>query len=110
MNMPCHEDCCCDIGVIRKTLMENTGKVVTIFTESGGCSGEGFTGLVACVHDDACKVITTLPSGPAYPFEGTCRHGCNDNIALCRRCCTSHFGSAVYIPLCKIVACVAAEV
>ena len=105
------KDCDCDCsdgGDIRDILRENTGKVVRVFVESGGCAGEGFTGLVAAVHGGILKLITTLPSAPPSPF--TCRGCCNNEHSLCRRLPFTHFGSAVVIPICKITSVAVAEV
>lgn len=101
-------DCCCDLDTMRAKLCDNTGRIVTIITESGGCSGEGFTGIVASMCDDTLKLITSLPSPPPYPFQGgCCRRGCNHFHT--QRCCPMYMGSAIYIPICKIVAVVTAE-
>lgn len=108
----CHDDDCCEERfAIRKTLLKNTGKVVIVFTRTGGCAGEGFTGLIATVCDDTLRLITSIPSAPPYPFEGRCcKKRCCDDFELCRNRCCSHFGSAVIIPLCEITSVVVAEV
>lgn len=36
------------------------GKTVTIFTASGGVSGAGFTGVLACVDERVVKLITRI--------------------------------------------------
>ena len=102
-------DCdCSDGGDISEILRRNIGKVVRVFVESGGCAGEGFTGLVADVNCGVLKLITTLPSPPPSPF--TCRGCCHNEHSLCRRLPATHFGSAVVIPLCKITSVAVAEV
>lgn len=100
------ENCCCDEAV-EKALLKNTGKVVIVFTKTGGCAGEGFSGLVSTVCDGAVKLITSIPSAPTSPLTGRC---CGNEFNLCRNRCCSHFGSAVIIPLCQITSVVIAEV
>lgn len=109
----CKNDCCCcDNDSIRKTLIENIGRVVIVFTTTGGCAGEGFTGLVTTVCDGTVKLVTTLPSAPISPFAGhsKCCCGSTKEFNLCRKCPCSHFGSALIIPLCHITSVVVAEV
>jgi hypothetical protein len=89
-------------GDLVDTLRGNIGRVVTIFTSSGGCSGRGFTGLLVRVDCGTCKLITSLPSAPRHPF------GFNgDSFDHCDR---SRFGSAIVIPIRQIVSCVFNEI
>ena len=85
----------------------NIGRVITVFTESGGCSGVGFTGLLVKADCRFIKLITDLPSAPPSPF-GSCdfRGAVRD-----RNCCVkgrdhrcSDFGTVVIIPIKQIVA------
>ncbi|MCL2350668.1 MAG: hypothetical protein FWC67_04225 [Defluviitaleaceae bacterium] len=48
------------------------GKTVTIFTASGGISGSGFTGVLACVDEKVVKLITRIGAPPACPLGSTC--------------------------------------
>jgi hypothetical protein len=106
------------------------GKTVTIFTASGGISGSGFTGVLACVDEKVIKLITRIGAAPACPVGSTCigsfgtGFGFDDNLGFggfgsgfgwgnCRRrCCggsgfgfdASFFlGSVTEIPICAIV-------
>ena len=36
------------------------GRTVTVFTTSGGISGGGFTGVLACVDDRVVRLITRI--------------------------------------------------
>ena len=70
------------------------GRTVTIFTTSGGLSGSGFTGVLACVDDRVVKLITCIGAPPCCPvgsacggpgpgggFEGSCgRGGCGTGL------------------------------
>jgi len=42
------------------SLERHIGKTVTIFTTSGGISGAGFTGVLACVGGGFVKLITAI--------------------------------------------------
>jgi len=48
------------------------GKTVTIFTTSGGLSGAGFTGVIACVTQCTVKLITDIGAPPACPVGSAC--------------------------------------
>jgi len=92
-------------------LISNTGKIITVFTASGGCSGRGFTGLLVEANCRFIKLITTLPSAPRHPFG---RNGCDggwgggfDGGCECNR---SRFGTAIIIPIRHIVSFVFNEI
>ena len=88
-----------DDGLV-DSLADNIGRVVTIFTQSGGCSGRGFTGLLVSVNSDTCKLVTSLPTAPRSPFGISDFRDADDR----RRChCGSRLGTAVVIPINKIV-------
>jgi len=42
------------------SLFKHIGQTVTIFTESGGVSGCGFTGVLAGICDGCIKLITDI--------------------------------------------------
>jgi len=62
------------------------GKTVTIFTTSGGLSGAGFTGVLACVNERVVKLITCIGAPPCCPvgsacggpWGNDCGRGCSD--------------------------------
>jgi len=103
----CHEDC--EFGKIERILMRNVGRVVTLYLESCGMGGRGFTGLVTKVKDGTVKLVTSIPSAP---YEKTNRGRCDGNCdyGLCDHCRNSHFGSAIVIPICKIIAVSVVEI
>ena len=105
------EDCggggCC----VERELRRNIGRVVTVFTESGGESGSGFTGLVSRVREGCVRLITSIPSAPFERFNNRERRRSGDCcFNLCEHCRNSHFGSVVVIPIRKIVAVAAVEI
>lgn len=90
---------------IEDILENNIGRVVTIFTRSGGRSGSGFTGLLVSVDDDIVRLITSIPSAPHNVF----RNRCNDedfDFGFSDRCHRSRFGTTIVIPIRQIVSVV----
>ncbi|MCL2398788.1 MAG: hypothetical protein FWC91_03455 [Defluviitaleaceae bacterium] len=45
---------------IVENLMRYLGQTVTVFTTSGGLSGNGFTGVLAGVHSGCVRLITDI--------------------------------------------------
>ncbi|MFU0824419.1 hypothetical protein [Clostridium sp.] len=63
-------------------LSDYIGETVTIFTTSGGESGEGFTGVLLGVNNSFVRLITQIGIAPGCPL-GSC---CNDR----KRCRNSN--------------------
>ncbi len=55
-----------------ESLLRYTGQTVTIFTESGGLSGSGFTGTLAGVYGCTVRLITCIGAPPACPIGSSC--------------------------------------
>jgi len=59
-------------GVVNHCLVSSlaryVGHTVTIFTESGGLSGEGFTGVLIGVDRGCFRLIHSLGMAPACPL------------------------------------------
>jgi len=51
------------------------GQTVTIFTTSGGLSGNGFTGVLAGICGGCVKLITDIGAPPACPIGSACCGG-----------------------------------
>jgi hypothetical protein len=60
---------------IAECMIRHIGQTVTIFTESGGISGAGFTGVLACVDDCVVRLITSIGAPPACPVGSSCLDG-----------------------------------
>jgi len=100
---------CEEKNEIQRILKRNVGKVVTLFLETGGEAGRGFTGLVSKVEDGTVKLVTSIPSAPFENFRSRRRYGdCDYNIN--EHCMNNHFGSAIVIPVCKIIAVSVVEI
>jgi len=55
-----------------ESMLRYVGQTVTIFTESGGLSGAGFTGILACVDGRSVRLITSIGAPPACPVGSSC--------------------------------------
>jgi hypothetical protein len=88
-------------------LIGNTGKIITVFTASGGCSGRGFTGLLVEANCRFIKLITRLPSAPRHPFG---MNNFNDSGWGGSCDCGSRYGTAIIIPIRHIVSFVFNEI
>ena len=109
---PCCDNTCSGFGSNGLPLIEclcaNVGRVVTVFTSSGGASGSGFTGLLVWANNQTVKLVTNLPSAPPNPL-GEC--GCNNGMYWNSNYCNgSMYGSVVVIPTCQIVSFVFSEI
>lgn len=58
-------------GVIAD-LARHIGQTVTIFTTSGGESGEGFTGVLASVNNTFVRLITQIGPAPGCALGNCC--------------------------------------
>lgn len=82
------------------SLTRYIGQTVTIFTTSGGCSGSGFTGVLASVNENYVKLITNIGAAPSCPLGSSCSgYGYNYNQGCG---CGNWLGSVTEIPICKI--------
>jgi hypothetical protein len=96
---------------LTESLARYLGQTVTIFTTSGGLSGEGFTGVLAFVGSDIVKLITGIgaapscsvgsPCSPNYGYGGYNGYNNNWNNNSCPGF-TNWLGSITEIPICKI--------
>lgn len=84
-----------------ESLSRYIGQTVTIFTTSGGLSGNGFTGVLASIDRHTVKLITDIGAAPGCPIGNTC--SCEQ-----RRCCKTRgtscnwLGSISEIPISRI--------
>lgn len=85
-------------------LLKNEGRIITVFTQSGGKSGCGFTGLLLEANRCFIKLMTEFPSRPSDPFGLDI-----DRRDRCHRRC-DRLGTIIVIPVDKIVALVFNEI
>ncbi len=80
------------------TLCRNKGRLCTVFTTSGGRSGDGFTGVVSNVDTQTCQLVSTSPFDSfGSPGRPRTRCGCGgrgvagvtQTIPLDKICCIS---------------------
>ncbi|MCL2048817.1 MAG: hypothetical protein FWG87_08825 [Defluviitaleaceae bacterium] len=62
-------------GCLIESMARYIGQTVTIFTKSGGLSGNGFTGVLAGICDGCVKLITDIGAPPACPLGSACCGG-----------------------------------
>lgn len=80
------------------------GETVTIFTTSGGISGQGFTGVILAVNPTFVRLLSEIGPAPSCPLGSDCsdlyqinsNNSCNNN----RR--NSNVGAVCDIPIDRI--------
>ncbi len=55
-----------------ESLICNIGKTVTIFTESGGISGSGFTGVLLSADCNCVRLLACVGAAPSCPIGSAC--------------------------------------
>ncbi len=97
------ENIMCEGGNLEREMRRYVGETVTIFTTSGGHSGNGFTGVVLSVSRNVVRLITRIGTAPGYPLGntsnqfGSCPDQGNDNRGF-------SVGSVTDIPIDRIAA------
>jgi hypothetical protein len=98
---------------LARHIYEFIGETVTIFTTSGGASGNGFTGVVLSVNQNFVRLMTEQGTPPTNPINNTLDVNINnfgfDGIGSTgmggnRRDNNSRFGSVCDIPIENIAA------
>ncbi|MGE5473062.1 MAG: hypothetical protein ACM3UU_02445 [Ignavibacteriales bacterium] len=101
-------------GIFSDNIVEHLsrfiGETVTIFTESGGESGSGFTGVVIFVNPCFVRLISCIGPAPSCALGSSC----DSNFGFGNRCSNrckgdsgfdrNNLGSVTDIPTNKIVA------
>lgn len=59
----------CENESFKESLLKFMGQTITIFTVSGGISGDGFTGVLLKVSNDHIILLTEIQSPPKISFE-----------------------------------------
>jgi len=73
------------------------GQTVTVFTTSGGLSGEGFTGILLSADCRAVRLLSDMGAPPACPLGSSCGGGWPNNNN-CGGFRGNPFGSVAIIP------------
>lgn len=77
---------------------KHLGRVVTIFTNSGGISGCGFTGVLLSVNKEIVRILVCIGQAPTFFINSKCsRDSINFNGE-------NPLGAITIIPICHIVA------
>jgi hypothetical protein len=84
-----------DTGIISE-LVRWSGTTVTIYTESGGASGCGFTGVLILCNPCFVRLITCIGPAPCCSLGSTCQTCCCPTFDNCsqfgRRISSNKFG------------------
>jgi len=72
---PVVENDCCNCS---EDLCRYIGQTITIFTQSGGLSGSGFTGVLISVDCNCIRLLTGIGLPPACPIGSAC---CGEEFA-----------------------------
>ena len=101
---PDNDNCNCTEDLVRYI-----GQTVTIFTQSGGLSGSGFTGVLVSIDCNCIRLLTSFGLPPACPIGSAC---CGDEFfdnnwsgrfGSGAGFCGNPFGSLCVIPTASIV-------
>jgi hypothetical protein len=65
-----------------ENMARHIGQTVTIFTTSGGLSGNGFTGVLAGICGGCVKLITDIGGAPACPIGSACCGGIEGGFGM----------------------------
>lgn len=92
------------ISPLKQDLCKYIGQTVTIFTNSGGCSGNGFTGVLISVSECFVRLLVCPGEAPSCPVGSNCSgqiglygRGRGNNIR-------NPLGAIAVIPTCSIAA------
>lgn len=88
----------CNADSFIRHLNQYVGQTVTVYTDSGGTAGLGFTGILLAVTPFMISLVTSVappPASPFYGYEGYCPPS-NEPI--------QNVGSITDIPIDKITA------
>jgi hypothetical protein len=92
-------------------LASNIGQTVTVFTTSGGQSGQGFTGVLTMVNNSFIRLVTQIGTAPGCALGNCCdphdtRNQTGNQLQGQGRpnCGNGPLGSIVDIPVDRIAA------
>ena len=61
------KNCC-----LSDSMLRHIGQTVTIFTKSGGLSGNGFSGVLLSADCDCVRLLADIGAPPACPIGSAC--------------------------------------
>jgi len=60
------------VNSLVESMFRYIGQTVTIFTTSGGLSGNGFTGVLLCADCNVVRLLADIGAPPACPVGSAC--------------------------------------
>lgn len=87
---------------LKESLCRYIGQTVTVFTNSGGYSGAGFTGVLISISDCVVRILISAGDTPSCPLGSNCSRNITPyyNYDYYR----NPFGSIAIIPINSIAA------
>ena len=82
-------------------MFRHVGHTVTIFTTSGGLSGNGFTGVLLSIDHNCVRLLADIGAPPSCPLGSACCEGFRNDEDFCAG---NPLGAIVVIPTCSIAA------
>ena len=87
------------------SMLRHIGQTVTIFTTSGGLSGNGFSGVLLSADCDCVRLLADIGAPPACPIGSACTDvmgpmGIDNDMGFFG----NPLGAVVVIPTCAIAA------
>jgi hypothetical protein len=83
-----------------ESMYEYIGQTVTVFTTSGGLSGDGFTGVLISVDCNCVRLLASIGAPPSCPVGSSC--GGSYNPYNQSDFYGNPFGAVCVIPVCAI--------
>jgi hypothetical protein len=80
----------------RSQLQSFIGKPITVFVDSGGASGRGFTGILIEVLSDSIKLVTSSPSAPGNRSGYPCKKKQHSRFGTCTTIVLEHVTAITY--------------
>ncbi len=92
-------------NIIFENLFRYIGQTVTVFTQSGGLSGSGFTGVLLAIDNNCIRLLVSEGEAPCCPVGSACTGNWSPlgNVAANQGFIGNPLGAICVIPICAIV-------
>lgn len=97
------QDSSCAANIFILNMYKYIGETVTVFVNSGGISGLGFTGVLLKVYNTYIELITVIGPAPDYAFCNNCTYETDCRFAALKNNYVKTLGAVIFIPVDKIV-------
>ena len=93
------------VSCLVESMCRYVGQTVTIFTTSGGLSGNGFTGVLLTVDGHCVRLLADIGAPPACPIGSSCTDFMSSTGIVDNECggfFGNPLGAVCVIPTCAI--------